>query len=390
MTMRKAATLILLLIVAAGNISSAQRLPAVAKETPVDAESLKNLQAVLETSLGEIIVGFYPEAAPHHVNLYVKTSRAGGYDGTSFFRMIKYGIIQGGDPLSKDPKNRARFGTGGLNLLKAEYNDHKNLRGALAAVRVPGQDDSAGQQFYICVTDQPGLDQQRFTVFGRVVRGIRIVERISETQTDEKQIALEPVVIKRVTIRPAQPVTEDESPPARTDAEPKPLELTDAQVSGARVELVTDLGSIVIAMDADHAPETVRHFLCFAKSGFYDGMSISRVVPGFLIQTGDPSTWPEDHPNRKRVWNIDRVKDEFNDAAFDKGITGMAHGSEPGSGSIHFFIMVGRSSALDQKYTAFGRVVQGMDVVDKIAATPVEGERPMTRIEVKQVKVMLP
>ena len=70
--------------------------------------------------------------------------------------MIKYGIIQGGDPVTKDPAARAKYGTGGLNLLKPEISDEKHTRGAVSATQIPGKPDSAGTQFFISVTDQPG------------------------------------------------------------------------------------------------------------------------------------------------------------------------------------------------------------------------------------------
>src|SRR5215471_6708188 len=137
-----------------------------AKEESVNVEELRNLQAVIDTTAGQIILEFYPDEAPNHVASFVKLSREGFYDGTTFFRLIKYAIVQAGDPLTKSAANRARYGTGGLNRLKAEFNDHKNVRGAVAAVRVPGQVNSAGTQFFIDVTDQPQLDKgtDRYTV----------------------------------------------------------------------------------------------------------------------------------------------------------------------------------------------------------------------------------
>ena len=99
----------------------------------------------------------------------MKLASDGAYDGTMFHRVIKYGIIQGGDPLSKDPAKAKLYGTGGLGVLKAEMSGAKVTRGAVAAVLQPGKPDSAGSQFFVCVTDQPALDG-KYTVFGRVVR----------------------------------------------------------------------------------------------------------------------------------------------------------------------------------------------------------------------------
>ena len=98
----------------------------------------------------------------------MKTAKAGGYDGTTFHRIIVGGIIQGGDPLTKDPDKASQYGTGGLGLLKAELSDRPFVRGTVAAVRRPSSMDSAGTQFFVCLQPQPSLARQ-YTVFGEVV-----------------------------------------------------------------------------------------------------------------------------------------------------------------------------------------------------------------------------
>ena len=140
-------------------------------------------QAVLDTTAGTIVMDLLADKAPNHVAHFIKTAESGGYDATTFFRMIKYGIVQGGDPVTKDPNARARYGTGGLNLLKPEITDEKQTRGAVSATLIPGKADSAGSQFFIAVTDQPGIDG-KYTIFARVVEGMRAVEKISETAVD--------------------------------------------------------------------------------------------------------------------------------------------------------------------------------------------------------------
>jgi cyclophilin family peptidyl-prolyl cis-trans isomerase len=170
--------------------------------TDRSVEEMETKQAVVETSMGTFVIGFLPRVAPNHVGYFLKLASEGAYDGTTFHRVIKYGIIQGGDPLTKDENARARYGTGGLGVLKAEFNDESHTRGAVSAVRIPGKPDSAGSQFFICVTDQPSLDGQ-YTVFGRVLEGIDVVQAISETPADDKTIATERVEILSVTVRDA-------------------------------------------------------------------------------------------------------------------------------------------------------------------------------------------
>jgi peptidyl-prolyl cis-trans isomerase B (cyclophilin B) len=140
-------------------------------------------EAVVTTPKGSFTIRLLPEVAPKHVALFVKTARAGGYDGTTFHRVIMGGIIQGGDPLSKDPASAAQYGTGGLGLLKAEFSDRPFVRGTVAAVRRPSSVDSAGTQFFVCLQPQPAL-QGKYTVFGEVVAGMDVVDQISLTPVD--------------------------------------------------------------------------------------------------------------------------------------------------------------------------------------------------------------
>jgi cyclophilin family peptidyl-prolyl cis-trans isomerase len=160
-------------------------------------------EAVVETAKGSFTIRLLPEVAPKHAALFVKTAKAGGYDGTTFHRVIMGGIIQGGDPLTKDPAKASQYGTGGLGLLKAEVSERPFVRGTVAAVRRPSSMDSAGTQFFVCLQPQPSLAGQ-YTVFGEVVAGMEVVDQISTTPADGDK-AKERVEMK-VTIRePAAP-----------------------------------------------------------------------------------------------------------------------------------------------------------------------------------------
>ena len=154
-----------------------QEMPA-----PSSASS-SGLVAVVETLKGTFTIRLLPDVAPQHVKHFVETAKSGDYDGTTFHRVIMGGIIQGGDPLSKDPDKASRYGTGGLGLLKAEFSDQKFVRGTVAAVRLPSSIDSAGSQFFVCLQPQPALAGQ-YTVFGEVVSGMEVVDQISLTPVD--------------------------------------------------------------------------------------------------------------------------------------------------------------------------------------------------------------
>ena len=332
------------------------------------------MQAVLETTLGTIVFDLLAAAAPNHVGHFIAQAREGAYDGTAFHRVIAMGIVQGGDPLSKDPAQKERYGTGGLGVLTFEANDEKHTRGAVSAVLVPGKRDSAGSQFFICVTDQPALDGQ-YTVFARVAEGINVVQKISMVPADAKAAPAERIEITRVTIR--------EKPAAG----PEPFSTEGVEELAARRAVIeTAMGSITVEFFPDRAPGHVRNFLRLAQAGVYDGTAFHRVARGFVIQGGHLPTRREPLEERQQVY-VRNLQPEFNDTPHEKGTLSMARLDDPASASTSFFIVTARTPALDGNYTVFGRVVEGLEVVEKIEQVPVNGETPVTRVEVTRVTV---
>jgi peptidyl-prolyl cis-trans isomerase B (cyclophilin B) len=337
------------------------------------ASELQNKQAVLETSEGTIVLDLLADAAPTHVAHFITRAREGAYDGTTFHRLIAMGIIQGGDPISKDPSQKAKYGTGGLGVLRFEPNAEKHARGAVSAVLVPGRRDSAGSQFFICITDQPALDGQ-YTIFARVAEGINVAQKIS-TMPADMTVPVDRIEIKKVTIRD------------KPSAAPEPFAAeTAADLGKHRAVIDTSMGKITLEFFADRAPNHVRNFLRLAQAGVFDGTAFHRVARGFVIQGGYiPSR--REPLDEKQMAFVRPLQPEFNDTPHDKGTLSMARGDDPASATTSFFIVLGRTPALDRQYTAFGRVVEGLDIVEKIEAVPVNGEAPVTRIEVMRVTV---
>src|ERR1051326_8756168 len=108
-------------------------------------EDLKQLQAVFDTSAGTFVMEFYPDQAPNHVRKFIELARQGFYNGTIFHSMVPHGIVQGGDPETKNPQGRAKYGTGGFNLgLKPEFSNLPFAQGTLAATLLPGDANSGG------------------------------------------------------------------------------------------------------------------------------------------------------------------------------------------------------------------------------------------------------
>ncbi|HKH73833.1 MAG TPA: peptidylprolyl isomerase [Vicinamibacterales bacterium] len=353
--------------------------PASPRETfftsTLPAAELRNKQAVVETSEGTIVLDLLADAASNHVAHFITRAREGAYNGTTFHRVIAMGIIQGGDPLSKDPAQSSKYGSGGLNQLRFEPNAEKHTRGAVSAVLVPNNRDSGGNQFFIAVTDQPALDGQ-YTVFARVVEGINVAQKIS-TVPATNTVPNARIEIGTVTIRekPA-PVPE----PFSTE--------TVEQLSAARALIETSMGNITFEFFPDRAPGHVRQFLRLASSGVYNGTSFHRIVKGFVIQGGHMPTRREPLDERQQAL-VRNLQPEFNSTPHVRGVVSMARlGDDPASASSSFFIVLAPAPSLDGKYTVFGRVVSGMDVIEKIEAVPLNGEEPVTRLEVSRVTVV--
>ncbi len=336
------------------------------------AEMVKK-QAVVETSAGRFVIDLRPDLAPNHVGLFIKLAREGAYDGTTFHRMVRMGIVQGGDPLSTDPAKAKLYGTGGLGMLEAEVSSEPHTRGAVSAVLQPGKPDSGGAQFFVCVTDQPALTG-KYTVFGRVSEGMAVLEKISETPATADGKATERVEIRSVEIR-------DTPPPV-----PEPFSTESVEELAAyHPVLETSAGPITIELLPGNAPETVRAFLRLAAAGVFNGTAFHRVVRGFVVQTGSlDSRGPLDETQQKIVRPL---APEFNDTAHVKGVLSMARGDDPGSATTSFFIVTGDAPSLDGKYTAFGRVIQGIETVEAIEQAALNGETPVTRIELTRVRV---
>jgi cyclophilin family peptidyl-prolyl cis-trans isomerase len=334
-------------------------------ESAITAEQAAQLEAVITTDLGVIRFEFFFDKAPKHVKQFVKLARAGSYDGSAFFRVIARGIIQGGDPQLKNPQTpRERWGTGALNQIADEFSDLKHVRGTISTVRIPGQANSGGAQFFICASPQPQLDGQ-FSAFGQVTEGIEVVDKISLVEADSRQLTLKPVKIISIKI------------------EPKKVEpFKNATVDQLRREVLlrTSLGDITLELDPNLAPEHVRNFLKLVETGWYDHTAFHRVVPGFVVQGGMGSTRAAGASHPADRW-VRKLKAEFNPTLHIRGVLSMARAGDPNSAETSFFIVLGRAEHLDGKYTVFGKVVDGFDTLEKIEKVPRTGETPVERVE---------
>ena len=193
-----------MLLIASTVFATEEEKPAT---TPVTSSSEV---AVIKTSEGDMVVQFWTDAAPNTVENFKKLARQGFYDGTTFHRIVKGFMIQGGDPNSKDPAKENSYGEGGPGYnLKAEFNDHSHDRGVISMARGPDP-DSAGSQFFICLAPVHRLDHQ-YTTFGKLIKGQDVLEKIGDTPVTKNSMG-EPskptkrVVIESIKIVPADSV----------------------------------------------------------------------------------------------------------------------------------------------------------------------------------------
>ena len=157
------------------------------------------IAGIISSNLGDIKLEFYPEHAPKTVENFRELANRGFYDGLIFHRIVPNFVIQGGDPNTRDLGNRTRWGTGGPGWnIKAEFNKNRHSRGTLSMAR--SQDpDSAGSQFFIVLKDSNFLDGQ-YTVFGRVISGMDIVDKIASLKTDSSDAPVDTETAKMIKV----------------------------------------------------------------------------------------------------------------------------------------------------------------------------------------------
>ncbi len=164
------------------------------------------------------------------------------------------------------------------------------------------------------------------------------------------------------------------------------------ELQGVQVRFETTAGDLTLEFMPEIAPKHVENFVKLSRDGFYDGTKFHRVIPGFMIQGGDPNTktdnersWGTGGPG----WSVDA---EFSDVHHERGILSMARSSDPNSAGSQFFLVHGEAGFLDNQYTVFGRLVDGFDVLDEIVGAKTvpggEGSRPVNPVTVTKAVVL--
>ena len=195
--------------------------------------------------------------------------------------------------------------------------------------------------------------------------------------------------------KPATQTKQEEPPAVKKNARPEgeveptpePFDrMTAEQLAGRCVTLDTEAGEIVVELLPEAAPESVRNFLNLAAAGAFDATTFSRVVRDFVVQGGNVTTREKVTPELLRR-AARKVPDEPNAVKHLRGVVSLARPEEPNMATSHFFILLNDSPHLDGKFAAFGRVTSGMDVVDKIAAGELEGDKPKSPVRIRRAAV---
>jgi len=363
----------------------------------LDAKDIKDVVEI-EMSVkgfGIINLDLYHDVAPVTVENFVKLATDGFYDGLTFHRVVADFMIQGGDP-NGDGTGGSKESISGEFILNGYNNPLSHKRGVISMARSQSY-DSASSQFFICNADSTFLDGQ-YAAFGEVTEGLDVVDKISAVEVDynsygtEKSVPKETITIDYVIVTGTRDRAEGEN--AETGGVVESVSDEELYKDPVKVEMaVKDHGTITLELYPNLAPITVENFVTLAKNGFYDGLTFHRIVSGFMIQGGDPDGTGMGGSEKK-------IKGEFllngisNPLSHERGVISMARSSSYDSASSQFFICHGNAKSLDNQYAAFGKVIDGMDVVDSVAGVEVEqnasGEKsaPTEKVIIEYVKVL--
>jgi peptidyl-prolyl cis-trans isomerase B (cyclophilin B) len=197
------------------------------------------------------------------------------------------------------------------------------------------------------------------------------------------------IVLSLVTAQ-AQEAKSETKPEPKTEKKANSKEEKTPVNANEVAVIKTTEGEMVIEFWPDVAPKTVENFKTLAKKGFYDGTCFHRVIKDFMIQGGDPLTKDQ---NMEALWGTGdpgyKIKAEFNSRPHERGVISMARSNDPDSAGSQFFICHGAPSFLNGKYTAFGKLIKGDDVLENIATTPTHPQdRPNKRMGVESIKIV--
>lgn len=345
--------------------------------------------AIEVKDFGRIEAELYPKIAPITVTHIVSLINENFYDGLTFHRVIDDFMIQGGDPTGTG------MGAEGQETIKGEFSDNgvantlKNIRGVLAMARRGNDYNSATSQFFINTTDNTHLDGQ-YATFGMVTEGMDVVDAISKVPTNANDKPLTDVVISSIRIIEGAG-NASLTTTVTTETTPQEMPTTDPYADPVHIVIeFAGFGTVKADLYPGVAPLTVAQIVSLINEGFYDGLTIHRIDPGFVIQGGDPAgtgMGVDGQQTIKGEFSANGVENPLNN---DRGVLAMARlGSDYDSATSQFYINLADNDFLNGYYTTFGMVTEGMDVVDAIAAVETDAsERPLTAVVITSIRIV--
>lgn len=331
---------------------------------------------------GEITIQLFPEIAPNTVNNFLELAQDGFYDNTMFYQIYDE-VVLGGDT-NGDGTGRADNAIPGEFASNYVENDLSHVRGIVSMLRTYTY-DSASSQFFIVHKDRTDLDGN-YAAFGGIVDGFDTLDKIATAEKNDANFPVEEIYIKSVTIELNDYVMKDTeyTEPLSTDfflpGEYRNEDNPQVMITFANEQTIT------LELFAEEAPHTVDNFLALIEEGFYDGLTMHRIIEGFMIQGGDP--------NGNGTGGSDEdIKGEFkangvnNEISHVRGVLSMARSNDPNSASSQFFIVHKDSTFLDGEYAAFGAIVTGFETLDYIASVEVDGtDKPVEDIVITSIE----
>jgi cyclophilin family peptidyl-prolyl cis-trans isomerase len=373
--MRQITKSILLILVSLLVFSSSYSQKQSNKSNEMKKENLREV-VILETSYGNITIDFFEKIAPKHVENFKNLANSKFYDSLYFHRVIPGFVVQAGDPNTRGGnRENAGMGQPGQPTVPAELSHLNHKRGILSMARKGNDYNSGTSQFFICVADAPNLDGE-YSVFGKVIEGMDVVDKIVVAPRDGRDNPLESIfILKAYTKKLPLPEPEENIKPENESPNTDEVAV-----------LETSLGIIKFGFYDKIAPKHMAQIKTLINEGFYNGTTFHRVIPNFMIQGGDPNSKSLDRTTHGMGnSHLPNIPAEFSKLRHIKGTVAAARSNNPNSANSQFFINVNDNFFLDNQYTVFGEVIEGMDVAEKIVnVNRDERDNPIERVVINK------
>ena len=343
-------------------------------------------RVVIETVYGDVVVAPFAEVAPTAVQAFLRMARGGVYEGTHFPRVDRRFIIQASEATTDRMRPLTAAQAGLVRRLPLEaHPDVRHVPGIVGLAREDDDPDSARSSWYVITSTAPHLDG-KYTAFGRVVDGMDVVRRIAQVPVDAQHRPRTRVRVRRAVVFDTEEAAQGR--PRRPPVSPPDGAQPRLTTSETRAVVRTNYGDFVLGFHPKQAPRTVAQILDLMRRGAYTSTPVSFADERFAIQFAEvlhrDIPLSEAEASRARALPL-----EVSELRHDRGAVSLARPEDdPTGGRSSFVIVKAASPHLDGHYTVFGQVLRGMEVIDAIAAAPVDDDQtPRSPIRIQAVEV---